>query len=389
METESIAAAAQPGRRLRIAQVITSVVLGGGGQVMSALARNIDRTAFEMDVFCVIEGGELVDYIQSLGFRVEVIPVCRTHGWPRYDLARWAQLVSSLRRGRYDLVHTHLFRADLVGTVAAVAAGRRPIVRTLHNMGTRKARYHRVVDRVLNTMTRRIVCVSETQRLASIERDGFRPSQLTLIRNGVRVERFEAPRDRAAIATSLGLDPARPIVGTVGRLIREKGHRYLFDAIPQIVTRVAGAQFLLVGDGELRRELEARIAGLGGAKVIITGLRPDIPELLGAMDVFVFPSLSEGSPIAALEAMAAGVPLACSDIEPLQEIVHQGRTGLMFRQRDADALAVATCRLLLDRSYAAGLAARAREEVRAAHSEAAMARAYERLYRDEVGSIAG
>ena len=84
-----------------MAQVITSVVLGGGGQVMSALARNIDRTAFEMDVYCVIEGGELVEYIRSLGFRVEVLPICRSRGPVRYDPAGWARLAARLRRRKH------------------------------------------------------------------------------------------------------------------------------------------------------------------------------------------------------------------------------------------------------------------------------------------------
>jgi len=372
-----------------VAQVITSVVLGGGGQVMSALARNIDRTAFEMDVYCVIEGGELVNYIRSLGFRVEVLPICRSRGPVRYDPAGWARLAARLRCGAYDVVHTHLFRADLVGTVAARVARRPVVVKTLHNMGTRKRRYHRIVDALINAMTDRIVCVSASQREVTIGHDRVQPEKVITIRNGVCMERFELAVERERIAASLGLDASRPIVGTVGRLIIEKGHRYLLEAVPEISRRVPGVQFVIVGDGDLRAQLECQLREMGVSSFVITGLRADIPELLGLMDVFVFPSLSEGSPIAVLEAMAAGVPVSCSDIPALKEIVRHGETCDMFRAADTAQLTDSVCRLLRDAALRASLSSRARAMVRSDYSEAAMARAYEDLYRSEFSRAAG
>lgn len=371
-------------RRIRVAQVITSVVLGGGGQFISALARSIDRESFEMDVYCVLEGGEWVDYLRSLGFRVEVFPICRERGLLRYDLRLWLRLARELRLGRYDIVHTSLFRADLVGAVAARVTGNRIVIKTLHNMGTRKRRYHRTVDTLLNRITRRVVCVSETQRQALIGREGLRTDNTLTIRNGVQADRMARSVNRSLVAASVGLDPNRPIVGTVGRLIQEKGHTWLVKAMPEIARRHPAVQFLIVGDGPLRQALELEIGALGRLPVVITGLRPDVPELLGIMDVFAFPSLSEGLPIAALEAMAAGVPLACSDIPALQEIVTHRQTGLIFAARDTAGLAAAVSCLLSDLPMRKALAARARMRVERDFSESVMARAYEDLYRAEL-----
>jgi glycosyltransferase involved in cell wall biosynthesis len=197
------------------------------------------------------------------------------------------------------------------------------------------------------------------------------------------MDRFERPVDRGALAASVGLDPGRPIIGTVGRLIAEKGHTYLAQAMPEIARRHPGVQLLIVGGGPLQAALEREIRECTDAPTVITGLRPDVPDLLQLMDVFVFPSLSEGSPIAALEAMAAGVALACTDIPALAEIVRDGETGLVFSARDPVALADAVCRLLGDTTLRKALAARARERVRSEFTEAAMARSYEALYRAE------
>ncbi len=372
-------------RRIRVAQVITSVVLGGGGQVISAIARNIDQSRFEMDVYCVLEGGELVDYVRSFGFRVHFLPICHTRGFVRYHIGPWLQLVRMLQRGRYDIVHTHLFRADLVGTVAAMAAGRRVVVKTLHNMGTRRRTYHRVVDRLLAPFIRRVVCVSEAQRLVTVRRDGVDDRKVVVIRNGVQMERFERSRGAREAAAGLGLDPARPIVGTVGRLIEEKGHAYLIQAMPEIIRRHPGTQFLIVGGGPLQPTIEREARDSAGTGVVITGLRPDVPELLGLMDVFVFPSLSEGSPIAALEAMAAGIPVACTDIPALQEIMRPQDTCLMFRAGNAASLADAVCRMLGDSELRRTLAEQARKMVRTEYSEQGMIRAYEAMYRDLLG----
>jgi len=371
--------------KIRVAQVVTSVVLGGGGQVISAIARHLDRAAFEMDVFCIIEGGELVDYIQSQGFNVAVIPVRTRGSRPHYSLSAWLQLTSMLRRRKYDVVHTHLYHADLVGGVSARIAGCRVVVKTLHNMGTRRTSFQHAIEvMVLNRIARKIICVSRSQANHLLKHGGMDPSKLVTIHNGVDASRFRAPRDKAASAISVGLDPSKPVVGTVGRLIEEKGHEYLLQAVPLIARRVPGVQFLIVGDGPLRHDLERRILQLRDTRVVITGLRSDVPELLGLMDLFVFPSLSEAFGIAVIEAMAAGVPVACADIPALNETVRRGVTGEIFPGQDPEALAASVCTLLENADLRRSLAERAQNWVRESFTESAMVRAYERVYREQV-----
>lgn len=369
-----------PGQVIRVAQVITSVVLGGGGQVMSAFARNIDTSAFAMDIYCVLEGGDLVDYIRSLGFKVAIMPICRERGTLRYDARLWGRLAGHLRRGRYDVVHTHLFRADLVGAVAAAFAQCPVVVKTLHNMGTRKKAYHRAVDRILNRLVyKKIVCVSESQRVLNIGRDGIDPAKAVVIHNGVDPARFKPGQRNESLAARIGLIPGRPVIGTVGRLIEEKGHRLLIEAMPRIIEKFPDVQLLVVGDGPLRKELE-HSASSRGCRLVVTGLRSDVPELLGAMDVFVFPSWSEAFGIAVVEAMAGGVPVACSAIPALLEIVSDGVNGLVFDSHDEAGLADRVCRLLGEPELRQALVSHGLVTARRRFSEAEMIRQYERMY---------
>jgi glycosyltransferase involved in cell wall biosynthesis len=367
--------------KLRIAQVITGLVHGGGGQVMWTIARNFDRSRFEIDVFCVIGGGELVPELERLGVPVKIIPAHDSSSYIKYRPGRVLELARALRAGNYDLVHTHLFQADIIGGLAARLAGIPRTVKSLHNMGAWKKPYHLFADRVFAGRPDRVICCSHHLAESAIRQEHLDPARVVTIHHGVDVSRFRPDIDRGAYRESLGLDPFARIVGTIGRPIKEKGHRYLLDAVPEIRAAHPDAQILVVGDGPLRPEMNEWIRARGLEAVVkFVGARGDVPELLSLMDVFVFPSLMEGLGIAVLEAMAARVPVIASAIRPLSEIVRHGENGLLVEPRNAAALAAAVNRLLSDRAYADSLSRRAVEDVAARFNEREMVAAHERVY---------
>lgn len=383
--TESLApalpwASGEPAARpLRVAEVVTGLVLGGVGQVMVAIARHLDRSRFHVDFYCVVERGVLADDLERLGCRVTVLPAYDYRRLLQVRPGEMLRLRRLLRQERYDVVHTHLFGADLVGGLAARMAGVRGVVKTLHNMGRTKTRWQRAADRVLGRWTQRVICVSEHQRRDALARQGVPAERVLLVPNGVDVERFACP-GREEHLRALGLS-GRPVVGTVGRLIEEKGHIHLLQAVPLILQRHPDAAFLIVGDGQLRPRLEAFLKDKPYRdRVCITGLRQDIPELLALMDVFVFPSLSEGFPIALIEAMAARRPVAGSAIPQLDGVLVEGETGLAVPPGEPRALAGAVCRLLEDGTLRERVTRRAFELVSGAYSEAQMVRTLERVY---------
>lgn len=196
-----------------------------------------------------------------------------------------------------------------------------------------------------------VVYTSETDRRG----DGRKLLRTHVVPLGIELDRFLAVDHRPADG---------PVVGNVARLSEQKGHRYLLEAVPLVLERHPSARFALVGDGELRGELEALAESLGVAgHVEFLGRRDDVPELLATFDVFALPSLFEGLCLAVIEAQAAGVPVVATPVGGIRETVVDGETGLLVPPRDAAALAAAIVRLLDGPEEAARLAASARTRV--------------------------
>ena len=176
---------------------------------------------------------------------------------------------------------------------------------------------------------------------------GIADRDVTVICNGVDVERYRRPAGCSVVRRDLGLGDDAKLLITVGRLSTPKGHRYLIDAVHSIATLHPDAHFLFVGDGELRPELEARAAACGmSARIHFLGARRDVAQLLAASDVFVLPSLWEGLSIALLEAMAAGLPIVATDVSGTRQAIQNGKTGLLIPAGDSGHLADALNRVL-------------------------------------------
>jgi glycosyltransferase involved in cell wall biosynthesis len=248
-------------------------------------------------------------------------------------------------------------------------------------MGRWKKPHQVALDRLLARWTDAIICCSDYQREVAGAQEHFPAGRAVTIHHGVDIGRFPARVDRTSLRASLGLRPGWTTVGTVGRTVKEKGHATLLDAVPQILRAHPRVQFLIVGDGPLRQALEARLAGTPHREhVCFAGARPDIPEMMAAMDLFAFPSVSEGFGIALVEAMASSIPVVASRIRPLTEIVVDGQTGRLVPAGDAAALADALNQLIANPDLARSLGRRARLAVEDHFTDRLMVRAHEDLY---------
>jgi glycosyltransferase involved in cell wall biosynthesis len=198
-----------------------------------------------------------------------------------------------------------------------------------------------------------------------------------VIANGVR----PAPADGAAVREELGLGPHDRLLVAIGNLYPVKGHRYLVDAMARLADRHPTLHVAIAGRGELAPALAASAAqhGIGG-RVHLLGLRADVAAVLAAADVFVLPSLSEGLPLALLEAMFAGRPIVASDVGEVRAALAGGDAGVLVRAGDAGGLAAALDDLLTDAARARHLAARARTRAAAEYDVSHMVRRYGSIY---------
>jgi glycosyltransferase involved in cell wall biosynthesis len=209
---------------------------------------------------------------------------------------------------------------------------------------------------------------------------GFPRSAITTIRNGVELPRFAAA-DRRDGRRKLGLSDAEVVIGTVGRLVPVKDHATLLEAISRVIQAGLMCRAVIVGDGPLQADLEQRVSALGlKDRVILTGGRSDVPDMLAALDVFVLSSTSEGLSNVIQEAMTVGLPVVATRVGGAAELVTPEVTGLLVPPSNAAALADALLRLGADPALrdSFGRAGRARAEQE--FTLAAMVRAYEDLY---------
>jgi glycosyltransferase involved in cell wall biosynthesis len=195
---------------------------------------------------------------------------------------------------------------------------------------------------------------------------------------------------REDVRRALGIDPGAPLVGVVGRLEPQKGHAYLLEAWADVRRAAPGARLLVVGDGSLRADLEARaLAPALRGSVVFTGFRADVPRVLATLDVLTLPSLYEGMPLTAIEASAMALPVVATAVDGTPEVVRDGETGCLVPPADPPALAHALRALLADPARARSMGRAGRAHVLARFDLDAQVEATARVYRDAAGVAAG
>lgn len=361
-----------------VLQLLYTLEAAGAEKVVLSIVDRLDRRQFA-PVVCAFRGGGLKDSFERLGIPVYVLNK-RSGPDPR---VLW-QLVRVMLRHRVAVVHSHNFSANLWGRVAALLA-RVPVrIATEHSMPTIKSRLECQIDRSLAPLTTKIVSVSTAVRDAHVRDEGIAPERFEVIYNGI--DEWTSPEDeRRAFAADLrarhGIPAGAPICVTVGRLEPPKGHVTLLAAIPSILANAPGVRFLLVGDGSLRRTLEAQARALGiEAHVVFLGARDDARRILAVSDIAISPSDREGFSMAVLEAMAAGCTPVVTDVGGNAEAVQHEHSGLVVPAGDPPALAEAVGRVLADPAWARAMAAAARQRFQERFTIEKMIRSHEALY---------
>jgi glycosyltransferase involved in cell wall biosynthesis len=290
------------------------------------------------------------------------------------DLARLA------RREGARLLHLHGYAACNFGRLAARWRGLPCIVHE-HIVDAAIPAYQRLADRLLAPLASHALAISEPVREFMARGRALPLERIEVLHNGIPLAPFLAPGppDRSWRAAA-GVPEGEPLVAIVGRLHELKGHRYFLAAARRILEAGGKARFLLVGDGELRGELEELSRSLGIAeRVHFLGHREDVPTLLRDAEVAVIASLSEGGPLVLFEAMAAGCATLVTETCGLAREVADGESGFVIPARDASAIADRVLRLLGDPDLRRRLAAAGRARV-ACHDVARSVRRLEELY---------
>lgn len=245
------------------------------------------------------------------------------------SLSALLKVVRILKSEKPDIVHTHLIHGDLYGTLAAKMAGIEKIVSSKHNDDRfRRRLLLKQLNRYLNRKARRIIVISEALKNFTIRHERIDPEKVAVIHYGLKD--FEQSLNDKNLREKLGYKKEDIVFGIIARLIEQKGHRYLLEAFRAVGNKHRQARLLIVGDGELREELERLTHDLGlDRQVRFLGRREDTADIYHALDVFVHPSLWEGFGLVFLEAMSFSLPIIAAKVSAIPELVQDGETGLL------------------------------------------------------------
>jgi glycosyltransferase involved in cell wall biosynthesis len=281
----------------------------------------------------------------------------------KFDPSTLTALLTIIDRKGIDVLHLHGYGATTFGRLAAAMRGIPAILHEHANL-TDTPWYQKVADRMLERYTDIAIAVSKSTAAFVVNARLVDPAKVKVVYLGAPHEEFSRTRSADDIASArdqLGIAPGDFAVGTVTRLHDSKGNSVLIDAAHLVVQRHPNARFFLVGEGPLRESLEAQARTLGlGDRFVFVGFARDVAAVLSAFDLSVFPSLWEGTPLTAFEALASGKPIVATDADGLLDILTDGRDARIVPKRDARALADAILDLIRRPDERARLAASAR-----------------------------
>ena len=380
-------------RRLRVLHVIDSLAEGGAEQNLLTLVRNLGPP-YEHHIAWLYDDERL-----RSAFAPYMASMLALGAGRQWDLVRVSlKLTKHMRRLRPDVVSAKLIRAHLVARVAAGLSGGIPCVSTWECVSYTPDMYADLgrwgtATRVLDVLTglREAHFVAVSRQVADHNARVLRvdPGRVSVIYNAVDPTRVvpKDPSKRESFRREIGVQGGAPVLLSVGRLGAQKDHATSIRAMAGVVRTVPGAVLAIAGDGYLRPVLEANIHALGlRDRVRLLGHRTDVPALLRAADLFVFPSLYEGLGIALMEALAAGLPAVSSLIDTSVEVAGGSRAVRYFPPGNAEALSTTIVHALEDLPALTAAAAADAARICGRFSPAAMARRYDAVFRAAVAS---
>jgi glycosyltransferase involved in cell wall biosynthesis len=333
-------------------------MVGGAEEMVLNLVRHLPPR-FEPMVCCIHDAGPIGEEIRKTGTPVAVLGLNPGLRRP-FDVGG---IRAYLRETQPQIVHTFLLTASLYGRLAAILEHVPIVIGTEVNIYERKRPHHAIAERLLMAGTDRVIVSAASVRNFYIKQVHADPRKVDVIYNAVDFRQAVPTIPRAAMRAALGVPVDAPVAGVIARLTEQKGHRFLFEALAT-TSALSNVHLLVVGGGELGDDLDRLVGALGLThRVHFLGPRRDLGNLLGAIDVFVMPSLWEGLPLSLVLAMGAGVPAVATAVAGIPEIVEDNRTGLLVPPSDASALGVALRRMFADAAFRQRLGRDARASV--------------------------
>ncbi|MFC1698427.1 glycosyltransferase family 4 protein [Candidatus Omnitrophota bacterium] len=343
-------------KKLRIMHIVTQLELGGAQNNVLDILRLLDKDRYTV-YLASSDQGPLAKKAQRLpGVKTVFLSSLTRPINPVLDLLTLFKLITLFKKERINLVHTHSSKAGILGRWAARIAAVPIIVHTVHGWSFHEhlnfltKSFYRFLERMTAKFTDQLISVSYSDINKGLSNSITTENKYTLIRYGIETNQFSnCDIDIKQKKKQLGLSQDAPIVGMVACLKPQKSPQDFVRAAALVLKKNPQTQFLLIGDGILRKKVERAVYDLNlQANFFLTGWREDIPEIMRCLDLLVLSSLWEGSPRVFLEAMSSKLPIVAYNVDGVNEVIKDGRNGFLVQPQDTAGLAAGVNRLLGD-----------------------------------------
>jgi len=364
---------------IKILHLIDSSGYYGTENVIITLCKQIMKTRFVPVLGCIMSEKERLPEVGVVAetYGIQVLPIFQS---TKFD---WWNLRKVLREQNINLIHSHGYKASVLSFLADGMKGERIII-TCHlwTNETLRLNIYAFLESLIMRKAKVVVAVSDTVKTA-ILRMGIRRKDINVIYNGIDLRKWQKLQNfnKLQYRKKIGLKEDTIVVSLFGRLNKQKGHKFLFEAISGLNEK--SIEVICSGDGPLRRELEALSNSLKvNYNVHFLGFRDDVKELLEITDIFVLPSLDEGLPMSLLEAMAMSKPVVVTPVGAIPSVITDRKNGILVQRENVSELKDALQILIKDPRLREYLGRNARETVMEKYSSEKMAAKYLDKYKE-------
>jgi glycosyltransferase involved in cell wall biosynthesis len=351
--------------KVKLLYVIGNIEFGGGERGFAQIINGLPAEKYE--VFLASQPSE--EFYRSIhNTEVHFIPLTFSK---RTNPSLMPSIAKIIKRNSIDIVHGQGARAEFYARLANRLACRSNYLSTIQmpvegfDVFWPKKLIYILLDRMSERFVDRFIVVSRALEEQLVKKHGISSDKISLVYNGVELDKFNRRKQKkTCLRKEFNIPPDSPLIGTVGRMVWQKGFEYLIRAAPMVLQSFPQTRFLMVGDGHLKNDLIDLASSLQiRDSFIFTGFLHDVYQILSELDVFVLPSLREGYPLIILEAMATSKPIISTAIDGITEQIEDGVNGILVPPKDSESLASAIINLLRDPSLSKRLGRKARERV--------------------------
>ncbi|MFC2149632.1 glycosyltransferase [Candidatus Auribacterota bacterium] len=352
--------------------------IGGTERMILGLAKGLDKDKYDPVICALVGNGDLISEAKNIGIEAVDLKMMGP-----LDFTVFFKIRRLIKQYKISILHTFLYHTNILGRIIGKTSGVPVVISTQRSTDEWRKFYHVFFDKITAGMADVIISNSVAGKNRLVETEQIPQDKIRVVYNGIEIDAEKCAKIGMEIRAALGIAPETKVIGTVANLKPAKCLRYLISCIPHVMKEFPDIKVVIVGYGPLRRNLE-RLAGALNVsdKVIFTGFQPDAVCYTASFDVFVLPSIWEGTPVSLMEAMALGKGIIASGVGGVPELIRSGKDGVLIPPENIGELSQMIIKLIAEPQFCRILGQSARQRMLSDFPLERMVKDTEAIYRE-------